>query len=121
MHRVVWSQGLQFHPLVQGHAQGQDRFNYSLISKNQMRAAADSAPSHRLHGFSPGRRVTAGFKCSLLFARPRPRWRGGWETASCLHALSQGCRSSQAPTRRPFLARGPGKSSVPVMCGCASR
>lgn len=33
MYRVVWSRGQRLHPLVQGHAQGQDRFNYSLISK----------------------------------------------------------------------------------------
>lgn len=33
MYGVVWSQGHRFHPLIQGHAQGQDRFNYSLISK----------------------------------------------------------------------------------------
>ena len=33
MYRVVWSRGHRFHPLVRRHARGQDRFNYSLISK----------------------------------------------------------------------------------------
>lgn len=32
MHTAVSSQGHRFHPLAQGQAQGQHRFNYSLIS-----------------------------------------------------------------------------------------
>lgn len=32
MHTAVSSQGHRFHPLMQGQAQGQHRFNYSLIS-----------------------------------------------------------------------------------------
>ena len=91
-----------------------------------MRAAADSAPGCRLYGFSPGETSNSGLQTQPAL-RSDPAWLvGGLGNSLQARALGRPrvcsrCRSRQAPTQQPFSARGPGKSSVPVMCGCASR
>lgn len=54
MYRVVWSRGHCCYPLVQGHTQGQDRFNYSLISKIRWELLLTQHPAAGYAASAPG-------------------------------------------------------------------